>query len=1123
MKKTLSISAIVSFTLFFISAGGGRTEVPRGPQGTPALQSSQNTKIDADYGKMPLYFIPNQGQMDKHVSYYVQGKDKTLYFTAEGVTFALIKPTEQNLKSRKTGLDQSEASTAERWAVKLEFIGADKSVKPLGEAETGAIVSYFKGRPEDWRRGLPTYSKIIYPNLWPGIDLVYYGTANRLKYEFIVHPGADPSRIRLAYQGAESVSVDGEGRLNVTTPVGGFADDVPVAYQEMGGRRVDIKLAYKLDGSPNPLNQVAIADRALLNYEIETGLSGAAKDGAIAGLIKLDGARGGLGKKPCLYGFEVGDYDRSLPLVLDPAILVYCGYIGGSGDEEGLGIAVDGSGSAYVTGYTSSTEATFPAAAGPDLTYNGGTYDAFVAKVSASGGLAYCGYIGGFNQDLGMGIAVDGSGNAYITGSTSSTQATFPVAVGPDLTQNGQNDAFVAKVNASGTALVYCGYIGGSSGDEGLGIAVDGAGNAYVTGQTISNQLTFPVVVGPDLTYNDASGLPDAFVAKVNAAGTALVYCGYIGGDQEDHALGIAVDGSGNACMTGYTRSTEATFPVLGGPDLTYNDTGWGDAFVAKVNASGTALVYCGYIGGSKNDEGRRIAVDGSGNAYVTGNTMSTEATFPVKVGPDLTFNDTSGFYDAFVAKVSASGALVYCGYIGGSTNDYGYGIAVDGSGNAHVTGVTASTETTFPVTVGPDLTFNDAAGHYDAFAAKVNASGMALVYCGYIGGSGTDYGLGVALDGSGSAYVTGFTSSTPATFPVMAGPDLTYNGGTYDVFVAKISYWEPWAAKHAVGDFDGDGAKEVAVDFGANGIYLYNNSGWTQLSSLNPESLLAADVDGDNVDEIVADMGATGLWLWNGGVWNQLSGVNVETLAAGDVDGDGADEIEGDFGAVGLWLYNGGVWTQLSGVNADYVTTANVDGTGGDEIIGDFGTTGVWIWNAGAWTVLSGVNADYVTSGRMTGGGRFLMGDFGPTGMWIWSVLGGWTELSGVNADYMIAANTDADPEDEIVGDFGATGLWLYNSGAWTILSGVNADSMIRAEVDGDGQDEIAVDFGSIGLWLWNAGSWTQISGVNPEYLLAADVDGDNKDEIMVDFGSLGAWLWNEGSWSQISGNNPD
>jgi hypothetical protein len=695
------------------------------------------------------------------VDYYVQGKDKTIYFTSEGLTYVL---NGRGAGGRKDGSwdygsmplpmekAESELQDTRHWAVKLSFVGSNSDVHPSGGEKTEAVISYFKGRPEEWKIGIPTYSRIVYRGLWPGIDLVYYGTMDRLKYEFIIHPGADPSYIKLAYSGVNDLRVNGEGCLEMRTPVGRFEDDVPSGYQEVDGKKVDIALRYRLE------------------EKIEE--TGAIQEEAF--------------KKPCIYGFEVAEYDRTRPLVLDPAVLVYCGYIGGSGRDYGYGIAVDSSGDAYVTGQTDSNEATFPVTVGPDLTYNGGDYgDVFVAKVNSMGtALLYCGYIGGSDDEDSSGIAVDSSGNAYVVGITKSTQATFPVTVGPDLTYNGGYcDVFVAKVNYTGTSLVYCGYIGGSDWDWEPGIAVDSSGDAYVVGHTKSTQATFPVTVGPDLSFN--GGIEDAFVAKVNSTGTALLYCGYIGGSGDyDYGCGIAVDSSGNAYVTGKTDSNEATFPVTVGPDLTYNG-GYRDAFVAKVDSAGTALLYCGYIGGSDDEYGSGIAVDSSGNAYVTGGTISTQATFPVTVGPDLTFNG-GGCGDAFVAKVNSTGtALVYCGYIGGSNDEVSPGITVDSSGNAYVTGRTKSNEATFPVTVGPDLTFNG--GSYDAFVAKVNSTGTALLYCGYIGGLGDDYGLGIAVDSSGNAYVIGHTSSAQATFPVIVGPDLTYNGVYLDAFVAKI------------------------------------------------------------------------------------------------------------------------------------------------------------------------------------------------------------------------------------------------------------------------------------------------------------------------------------------------
>ncbi len=1048
---------------------------------------------------MPVYFIPNRGQMDEPVAYYVQGQDKSIFFTAEGITFSLVRPEKKEddsgpfrpaikeagaalKKDSSPGLPEAhEDGRSERWVVKLDFVGANRDVQPLGEAETGAVISYFSGKKEDWKTGLPTYSKIIYPDLWPGIDLVYFGTVNRLKYEFIVHPGADPEKIRFSYRGAESVSIDDRGRLQVQTPAGDLSDDVPLAYQDVGTERTGVPIAYVLEPAEGTDEKPAPARQGLT--------------------------------KDWIYTFKVGDYDRQLPLVLDPAILAYCGFVAGSGNDYGLGIAVDESGNAYLTGSTNSHDVNFPETVGPDLTFNGGSADAFVAKVNAAGtALVYCGYIGGGTSDQAWAVAVDGSGNAYVSGWTDGSQVFFPVTVGPDLTHNGDVDIFVAKVNPSGTALDYCGYIGGSAGDYGYGIAVDGLGSAYVTGWTYSNEATFPAAVGPDLTYNGAS---DAFVAKVNAAGTALEYCGYIGGSSTDPGYSIAVDGLGSAYVTGYTYSNEATFPTAVGPDLTHN--GYYDAFIAKVNSAGTALAYCGFIGGSLYDYGYSVAVDWQGHAYLTGETSSPEASFPETVGPDLTHN---GNNDAFVAKVDAAGtALVYCGYLGGSASDKGRGIAVDWSGNAYVTGIAESTEASFPEAVGPDLTHN---GVGDAFVAKLNASGTAFLYCGYIGGAAEEWGLEIAADGWGNAYEIGYTSSSEATFPETVGPDLTYNGFV-DAFAAKIYHFEPPLSKHSVGDFDGDGRDEVAMDFGASGAWMWDNGVWTQLTNINPENLTAADVDGDNDEEILLDLGASGLWLWNGGAWIQVSNVNVDTVAAGDIDGDGSDEAAADFGASGLWLWDDGQWTQISGADLEHLSLANLDGNGGTEVIGDFGSLGLWVWSAGLWTQLSGVNADSLNTGDTDGmGGQDLIGDFGPLGQWVYSG-GAWAQLSGINADSALMADIDDSGDDELVGDFALAGFWIWDSGAWLQPSGVICEDMVAANIDADGAEEIAVDFVLLGLWLWNGGEWNQLSGVNPEGLLAGEIDGDIAEELVVDFGSAGVWIWDSGAWTKISALNPD
>jgi len=692
---------------------------------------SEKANVREAFGPLPLYFIENQGQLDEECAFYVQGSDKTLYFTADGVTFSL------------------HGDEGRRWNVKMVFAGADPEVKPQGEGRQEASFSYFRGRPEDWKTGCSSFSRITYANLWPGIDLVFLSAGNRLKYEFTLSPGADPSRIRLSFRGVSRLEKTDDGSLRIRTPVGSIEDGKPIAFQEIDGERREVGVEYALLGEPTD----SIQD--------------------------------------C--GFVLEDYNPSRPLVIDPEMILYCGYIGGGFwlTELITDVAIDGEGNLYATGSTQSSELDhFPVMVGPDLTLNGDE-DAFVAKVDASGStLLYCGYIGGQAADDAQGIAVDGQGNAYIAGCTDSSEvAGFPVKVGPDLTFNSGGlyyfgDAFVAKVNASGDSLDYCGYIGAEDGTTtAYGIAVDDQGHAYATGYT-NAEYGFPVVTGPAL---ESKGSWEAYVAKVDATGAFLDYCGFIGGNAGDYGIDVAVDAQGNAYVTGRTASSEdEDFPVSVGPDLTFN--GYYDAFVAKVNDSGQSLDYCGYVGGEDGDSADGIAVDKDGNAYITGETISSESEgFPVIQGPDLTFN-SSDFLEGFVAKIDASGGFLhYCGYIGGESSDDGDGIAVDGQGCAYVTGSTYSGASDgFPVRLGPDLTFN---GGGDCFVAKVAASGIHLEYCGYLGGSWAETALGIAVDGQGDVYIAGETESTEhLDFPVKKGPDLTYNGGMRDAFVAKIA-----------------------------------------------------------------------------------------------------------------------------------------------------------------------------------------------------------------------------------------------------------------------------------------------------------------------------------------------
>ena len=666
---------------------------------------------------LPLRFVENRGQLDGPADFYLPGADRTLYFAEGGITLSL--------------------DGDRPWAARLEFVGARSGVKPEGEGLAASRHHFFRGARDAWVTGVRSYGRVVYRDLWPGIDLVYDGEVKALKYSFIVKPGADPSRIGLVYRGVDGLSVKPDGALEIRVAGRVIEDGVPVAYQDVAGERMPVDMAFRLD-----------------------------EDGSNR------------------FGFTLGEYDPTQPLVMDPIIVHWCSFLGGSGSDYCYDLARDGAGDLYLTGYTTSSETSFPVKVGPKLVKGGGD-EIFVAKVKGDGSdIVYCGYIGGSQDDEGRGISVDSAGCAYITGVTESDETTFPVLVGPDLTYNGTSatyyDAFVAKVSADGSSLVYCGYIGGERQEKGTCAEVDASGRLHVAGLTNSSEATFPVLVGPDLTLNGSTSTSDAFVARVAADGTALEYCGYIGGSNTDDARDLALDAAGCVVVVGRTRSKENYgFPVLVGPDLTHN-SGY-DSYVAKVKADGTGLVYCGYIGGSSDGCATAVALDAAGAPIIAGYTEEDEATFPVLVGPRLVHTSQE---DGYVAKVKADGtALEYCGYIGGDQQDWAYAVAVDSTGAAYVGGTAESGQASFPVKVGPALKMIKAK---DAFLAKVLPDGSDFAWCGFIGGSYSDEIRGIVLADNEDPLIAGFTIPG-STFPVSNGFDMTTNGST-DAFVGHVS-----------------------------------------------------------------------------------------------------------------------------------------------------------------------------------------------------------------------------------------------------------------------------------------------------------------------------------------------
>jgi hypothetical protein len=560
--------------------------------------------------RLPLSFEANQGQADSRVRYLARGPGYTVFLTKEEAVLAL-KPGGD--RSRSPGGEASH-QPSQGAVVRIQPVGINPGagIQPL-ERLPGTSNYFIGADPARWRTGIPTYAKVKYEGIHPGIDLVYYGNQRQLECDFIVAPGADPSTIGLAFQGIEGLELGSQGDLVLKVKDGEVRMHKPVVYQVVGDRRQELPGEYVLRDN----NQV---------------------------------------------GFVVATYDTSKPLVIDP-VLSFSTYLGGSSVDVGNSIYVDGAGQAYVTGSTQSsgTPAGFPTTSGAFQTDNAGSTDAFVTKLNDTGtALVYSTYLGGSSNDVGNGIYVDGFGNAYVTGSTTSSD--FPTSSGAFQTSyGGGGDAFVTKLNPAGTGVsdrLYSTYLGGSSADIGNSIFVDGFGNAYVTGSTQSSGTPagFPTTLGAFQTDN--AGSTDAFVTKLNPAGTGvsdLVYSTYLGGSSADVGNGIYVDGARQAYVTGSTQSSglaPAGFPTTSGAFQT-SYGGGGDAFVTKLNAAGMGLVDSSYLGGAGEDVGKGIFVDGAGNAYVTGSTTSDP--FPTTAGAlQTTFGGTE---DAFVAKIGPSGS----------------------------------------------------------------------------------------------------------------------------------------------------------------------------------------------------------------------------------------------------------------------------------------------------------------------------------------------------------------------------------------------------------------------------------------------------------------------------------
>ena len=698
------------------------------PAPPTAIPSSPAVRV---FGRLPLAFEVNQGQAKPRVRFLARGPGYGVFLAADEAVLVLRDAGTATGGEAKSGLSRQAKKDVWSQVVRMRFLGGTVTPDLFGLDNLPGHSNYLVGGdPGKWRKGIPLYARVKYENLYPGVDAIFHGSESRLEYDLVVAPGANPAVIRIGFQGTGRLRLDESGNLVLPVGTGEIVQHAPFIYQESGGAR-----------------------------EI------------LAGKFVLRGPRE--------IGFAVsGAYDPARALVIDP-VLSYSTYLGGTGIDEGHAIAVDASGSAYIVGTTTSTD--FPVV-NPRQGTARGARDVFVAKLDPSGsGLAYSTYLGGSGDDYGHGVAVDGSGSAYVTGWTGSTN--FPVVGAFQAAKGGATsdvDAFVAKLSPDGSTLVYSTYLGGSAVDSGWAIAVDADGRAHVAGITMSNN--FPLANPLQSCHANFGINADGFVTRLSPDGSALSFSTYLGGSGDDRAWGLALDPAGNIYVAGDTTSPD--FPMINAMNQTLRST---DAFVLKIDASRLAFVYSTFLGGSNREEGPAIAmaVDAAGDAFVTGHTNSTD--FPL-LNPVLPIpTNPSGDWYGFVTKIDPLGsALAYSTYLGGHGGNIPQGIAVDVAGQAHVIGSTWSAD--FPLVLPLDATIDSL--YPDTFVTTLNADGGAFVYSTYLGGSGTQEGMAIALDAAGDAYVTGVTSSY--NFPTVNPFQAAHAGSGSDAFVAKILHDGP-------------------------------------------------------------------------------------------------------------------------------------------------------------------------------------------------------------------------------------------------------------------------------------------------------------------------------------------
>lgn len=1010
----------------------------------PACQKSSHQELPDLRGhlaKVPLFFEHRTEQKGRQAHFVTRGAGYGLHLMPQEIVLSLSRPEKRVSKAAHVHNNNSSSSV-----IRMKWLHSNATQMMQGEGLMSSKSNYFLGNdPSRWKTNLEHFQKIRYHELYPGIDLSIYGNQRNVEYDLIAGPGSRPAEVEMAFEGLTSLSVNKDGDLLLNTAQGQVIQRKPLAYQEMAGVRETVQVNYRLLAE----NRVA---------------------------------------------FQLGIYDPRRTLVIDP-VLAYSTYFGGTLDEGADGLSVDPQGNVSVIGRTSSTDLTL---GGAVQTSMGGTEDVFVLKFNPlASSLIYATYLGGSQADRGFAIASDSMGNAYMTGLTES--ADFPRINAFQNALHGGQEAFVAKLSPTGSVLAYSSFFGGAGNDQGAGIAVDLFGSAWVTGDTLSNDLP---LLNSYQSYN--GGQRDAFVTKIGPAGNQILST-YLGGSNQDSGRDIAVDTLGNAYVTGTTNSFN--FPTLNPVQAIKNPSN--DVFVSKFTPQGTSLMYSTFLGGNQEDIPSGIAIDAAGHAYVSG--MTSSSNWPLANAIQSTFH---GAFDGFIAAINSTGnTLIYSTYLGGTESDQGMHVRVDDNGNAVIVGTTVSAD--FPLANPIQSTFSN----WDSVVARLGPLGD-LLFSSYLGGSSTEEGTSVGVDKAGNLYAAGKTWSTD--FPTQ-NAFQTVNRGYGDAFLSRYRPLSPCASfgfaspsslllgtsptSIEPADLNSDGRLDLVVTLSSRQnalLYSDGNGGFTRTDLPNDAlsfDAATADFNGDGKSDLAIanyELNSVTVYFGNGagGFGNEVSlstGTNPRAIQVGDFNRDGKPDLavanRGDF-TVGILLADGaGSFIQGNTISVGTLPQSlalidlNRDGIADLAVANFLGTV------------------------------TLLQGDGN----------GGFSSLPSVT----VSDNTTS----LAAGDFNSDGLvdlaaTLYQTGRIAVFSGngnggfgpaavFNTGSapahLIISEFNGDGRLDIATanaNSSNVSVLLGNGtgGFGTAISfatNTNSDNLAAADMNGDGKTDLIS--GALG------------------